>query len=144
MVTVTVKVSLKLKKWGKAMQGYRFVVFVFAIGLFVGSCGSFAIGHYKNREGDGIEPAQTFTASLLGIQRGSYCYFHESLDDGNYWSCNVFASYLSSSGYSGESLKEKRPIATFVAKWMLMPVEWLLSLILFGIALYRKPQQPPP
>lgn len=86
------------------------IAFLIACGVAVGSCGSFFIGKIANKEGDGISPAQTLTATILGMKRGAICNIERD-------------------GYGTKWIKENRPIAAFIAEWMTAPLEWVLIVL---------------
>lgn len=142
--------------WKKILRAALVVV---AIGMTAGSCVSMCVAGVFNKEGDGLAPAQTLTATLLGFARDCECDFVEDqtrrIDD-EAWECEFFASSLRpiwwrqlppersqpvwSESYS-KLYREEWPVATFVAQWMNLPFEWVLCLLLLRVAFNKQSKQ---
>lgn len=111
------------------------VMLVLSLCLSLGSCGSCAVGVVKDVDGDGRESAQTLTATVLGFRRDTECQYE---DDHGDWSCNYLVGTLV--GPWDKSPNDgARPVATFIARWIPVPMEWFICFILLSHSLEHRP-----
>lgn len=119
----------------------------------IGSCGSFAAGHFLNVAGDGFEPAQTLTATLLGFKRDAACEYNDEYSRDFWglirpgWDCEMFASHLKSvwAPYRLDfDVDEQLPIGAFIARRMPFPLELLICLLLIAFGMSNPERQAEP
>lgn len=107
------------------------IICAFFVLALVSSIGIWFSHELQNIDGDGVNPSQTITATVLGHRRALSCEYQYSYHD---WKCDRAFLY--------NATLHNEPMSETVARVLYPLVEWGLLLLLIACTqLYRIPPQ---